>query len=306
MGWWQAIPIAISAASAIYGANSASKQNTGQRGIGIYNSTAQRDITLTNIMSQMAIGKFNAQAAMASAEYSTGAQKKVARHNAAVIQSTVEYNNSLLDYEESLMYEAMDLDLVHLVRDRARERGMMRAQMGASGTVIDDGSNLEVLTDQKTQEALDIFTIRHGADIQASKIANAKASNTWNGDIQAAKIIWESEVGAQVTLNNAALQAQSMLLSSGLAAWAGRKSASIQYGANMYGAQTGYNTNQAKINNQLTSGLFEAAGQGVYTAYKNKSTSSLNTGSLINTSPASGTSGTSLLYSTSGMNYSGR
>jgi len=304
MGWWEAIPVVISAASSIYSASQASDQAKTQQNLGVYNSTAQKNVATINLLTQMAVGKYNAKAAIQSAEFSTEASREVTKFNAEVIQATAEYNNSLLDSEEALMYEAMGLDLLHLKNNRARERGSMVARQGASGTLIGDGSNADVVTDQMAQEALDTFVIRHGADIQAAKLSLARAQNTWNADMQASKIIWEGEVGAQVTMNNARLQAGSSMANVALANTAGTMTRDIQYNAGIYGANAMYSTTSAKINNGLTTGLFTAAGQGIYTAYRSKEPEPLDTSSLV-ASSAGSTSG-SLLISTPGMNFSGR
>ena len=83
-----------------------------------------------------------------------------------MIFATTSYNALLQEQELSRLWEDEGLALEQLGAERARERGGIIAEQGASGTVIGEGSNEDVIVSQMTQEAMDATVIQHGADRQ--------------------------------------------------------------------------------------------------------------------------------------------
>ena len=104
--------------------------------------------------------------------------------------------------------------------ERERERKTIEANQAASGTLMGVGSNAQVLIDQKTQEELDKFIVKHNADIQASRIQNAKAQNLWLGEMEMLKIGYEGQVSAGVAQANANLQAMGTLATTAISSMA--------------------------------------------------------------------------------------
>lgn len=257
------VTAAIMAGSAIYGAISSSNQNKTQQAWNNYNAQMSYNNSVRNIRAQNTIAGMNAMLAMKSGQINAQMATDTAQLNASIIADTTAYNNELLAEDLALMWEAAELDIRNLEVQRAKERGGIRATHAASGTVMDEGSNAEIIADQMTQEAMDAFIIRHGADIQASKITNAMAQNRWQGEMQIKKTIWEGQMGAYSSLTNAGLSAMGGLMTAAISSQAGMQTASSGLTAGLAGAQMQYSQNQQSINAGLVQGLFSAGSQYV-------------------------------------------
>jgi len=280
MSWWTYIPAAISAVGAITSSMSSNSQNSDRRGANMFNAQNRYDTEIGNIAAQTALASVNAQMVTQAGKIKAKSLRDASVYNAGVIQATTMYNDALMENELSLMWESVDLDLLQLTNQRARERGTMISAQSASGTVIGVGSNEDTLVDQKTQEMMDALIIKHGADIQASKIANARAQGIWKGAMETQKVMWEGEVGAVVAETNSFLQAQGAMMSAEIAATAGKKSASNQLISGMMGADMDYSQNSQLISNNLMSGMFGAASAAVSAYGRNKEATS-QYGSLL-------------------------
>lgn len=270
-----AIPALVSAASAISQSGqqqqAASTQGTWTR----YNAQMGYNTTVGNIRSQMNLTRVNAMFAMRAGAAQTGVIAAQARYNAQMIYATTMYNDELLERELELMWDGTELTLEQLEDQRAVERGAIVANQAASGTVIGEGSNAEVIIDQKTQEAMDAFIIRHNADIQASNITNARTQGLWQGQAQSQRVIFEGQLQAASVMNNAIASAAGGLATSAISGMANLKSADYALRAGMsQGDIYQMQGNQAAQNN-LFQGLFSAAGQGISAYYAQARTPSL-------------------------------
>lgn len=270
MAFWMAIPAVISAVGALSSAASASKQNKQQLAWNNYNSTMDYNTAMGNISSQLMLTKANVGFLQQAEAIEQQRLKSTAEFNSATILSVASFNNSLLDREEELMWEGLDLDLSVLHAERAREKGEIIAAQAASGTVIGEGSNADVVAAQMTQEALDASVLRHGANIQASRLLNSKLMNNYNANMEYQKIMWEAQMGSYVSQSNTNLQAMGMITEGVISAMANGASAENALRAGQQGANMNYSTNSSKINSGLTNSLFSAAGQGVASYYGSK------------------------------------
>ena len=267
MVWPLVAMAAVSAVGSIVSANSASAQNKTQAAWGEYNAQMGYQNDMSNLASQSALGMFNASMQMKAASANAQATLDVAAFNAGQVQAASAYNNLLLDEEERLMWEAADLDVANLERQRARERGEIVNTQASSGTTIGEGSNLDVVADQMAQEAMDAFVIRHNADIGASKIQNAQAQGSWQAQAQVQKIMYEGQMGAAVSMNNARMAAGATAMETAIGYQAGARSAQYGLSSGISGASQSYSANEARISGQLTQGLFSAASSAVGSAY---------------------------------------
>lgn len=276
------------AASAAVSMISQSSQNSSQKSWNKYNTAMNYGNNMNNLHAQAGIAKMNAAAQMAGAQMQAEITMAQAEKNAHIVMMTTEYNDALYEQELGLMWEGAELDIKNLETQRARERGTMEAAQSVSGTVMGEGSNADAIVEQKTQESMDTFVLRHGADIQASKINNARAQSRWQGTTEALSILYDGEMGAFLTKNNAAISAAAGLAQANISYQAGAQSAANEYVSGMSGANMQYSQNQTKIGGDFLQGMFGAASQGISSSY-GKSTV---TGNVPNVS--SQTSGASL------------
>lgn len=270
MSWVAYIPAAISAVSAISQSSQTASGTANQAQWQKFDSQRRYDSAMTNLQAQRYIAAANAKSVQAGAKVKAELIENEALFNVGMIEATTNYNSSLLDYEEELLWEQMDLDLSLLERQRARERGSIKAQQSASGTVMGEGSNAEVIIDQKTQEALDSFVVRRNADIAARKISNKQAQSEWQGQMAIQKTLWQGQLQQASAFSQASGQAASIIAQSNISAAAGKISAGFARDSAWHGAR---NTQQAGKDaswNQLTTGLFSAAAQGAQAYYQNE------------------------------------
>lgn len=265
-----AADVGMQLASGIFGASQQRAAGRAHQAWAEYNANMALRTAENNAATRNQIALFNAKAALASGDIQAQVSSGVAAYNAGMIQAVTRYNDLLLQEDLSLMWEQNDLDLKLLEQQRARERGALVANQGASGTVIGEGSNADVIVAQKTQEALDAFVMRHSADIKAAKIMNARAQNLWQGEVAAEKTMWEGHLGAAVSLANSRIQAASGLVSERLSSDAAMRTAWSQFQAGMYGGQQARSALNQQAQNTFVDGLFGAGKSAISSAYQYK------------------------------------
>jgi len=235
-----------------------------------YNAKMAYNTSMINLDTQAAIDKSNIASLFATTELNAQVVTDTTEFNASMLEATTTYNNSLLESDLEDMWEATGLDLEMLHRNRAVERGGIEAVQSASGVLMGQDSSAVVIMDQRAQEGLDAFVVQHGADIQASKIQNSIAANTWQGEMEIKKMKWEGEVANKTARTNAQLQASTLLTQSGLSSNAARVTAGYGYSSSMASAQSSYAAGKQSATNALTSGLFKGVSSATDTYYANK------------------------------------
>ena len=280
MAWQLAAAAALAAASSIVGHNSAKKQNEAQAAINTWNAHMGYDTALSNIQASNMIGRFNAMAATQAGRISAQAYMAGAEMNAEIIRATAAYNDSLLATEEEQLWDALELDVELMRNERLRERGTMLAIQSVSGTVMGTGSNADAVTDQMTQEALDLFVMRHNADIGAADILNARAQGLWEADMQAKKVMWEGQLAAITTQANANMGAASQLATTAISGAANLISAGNARDSQLASGSIQFAQNNMAAQSNLVTGLFGAAQTGVAAYYAGKTPSPTQTTDL--------------------------
>lgn len=280
MVWAALLPVGISVVSAVVNRSSAKSQNSANKSTGYFNTQMKYQTDMNNIAAMQAIAKYNSAAILEAARVKTEAERAVSRRNAAQIIATTNYNEELYQEDIDLLWDATELDMVQLGNQRARERGTMIAVQAASGTVIGEGSNADVVSDQMAQEAMDTLIVKRGAEIKTAQIQNAKAQSLWKGYGEAQSVLWEGEMSAVVNTENAKLQAAGVLAESAIKASAMKTSASNAVVSGIYNTNASYSATNAKINNAFTSSIFSAVGQGI-SSYKYTPSTTTTTDSLL-------------------------
>jgi len=271
MSWWEYIPAVISAVGSITSYSSGKSQNERQLSYNAYNTVEGYKVSMANIDSAMTLGKMNAMMLMNAAELKTAANSKAIAFNADMIRATTAYNDLLYEEDLSRLWEDAGLDQQILHLERARERGAMEATQAASGTLMGQDSNADVIADQMTMEALDSFVIQRNADSKAKDILNARARSLWEGEMSIRKIMWEGELDNYVTTSNARSQAAGSMLETLITGQANQLSAKYQLQSGLISGQNTFAGNNTQLTNAFSSGMFGAVGQGIETYYRNES-----------------------------------
>lgn len=237
---------------------SADAQFANQQAWAQYNRTMRLNTARYNIKAGLSIASLNAASVKMAAYAQTQATDANVIYNSSMITATTNYNASLLNDQLSQVWEDEELDLETLESFRARERGIIIADQAASGTVIGEGSNAEVVISQQTQEAIDANIIMFNADRVAASIRNERAQTRWQGAVAISQVAWEGEIQNYITNQNANIQAGSILAGAAIQATA------QNYNANQAFFTEGVNIqqNEAQFSMQnhqnMISGLFSA------------------------------------------------
>ena len=231
-----------------------------------YGNELRYNAAIFNIRNQAILSTYNAYAAIQAAELSARQQEQMSYYNAGLIYATNQYNRKLLDQELDRIWQAEGLAIEQIVQFRARERGGLIAGQGASGTLIGEGSNKDVITSQMATEAFEKLIIRTGADRQVADIRNKKAQSSWQAEMAINTKIYEGQVGAYLARSNARIKASGILLGSFLKQAGDTYSATVARDLGL--AQIGLNAEAYSVEQQnaLVGRLLGAAGS--YGQYK--------------------------------------
>lgn len=283
---------AISIGSSLYSAYQSNEANEATSSWETYNAGMSYLTAQSNIASQNALAAYNAQAVIDAADQDVYLAREAIKYNVDVIRATTEYNDQLYEEELLTMWEEAELDLFLLAQQRSAERGGIIATQAASGTLIGEGSNQQVIIDQMTQENLDAMVIQREADINATTIANARAQGIWEGEMAVQQTIWEGELSVAQTLNNAQASAASILTGQAISADAANYTAASQYVTDSYTSSVNSDARDQETTNNLVSGLFGAASTATSNYYQNAGTT-VNTGTTTSDSLLENTSSSS-------------
>jgi len=253
--------VVIGGALGYFSGASADAQQSSSAAWAQYNADQSRAISTQNANSSMSMTAFNAGMIMSQSDTSIAMSQEEVAYNVSMIQTTTQYNDLLMEEDLSLMWESYGLDSNLLDMQRNLERGNIVVNQGASGTIIGEGSNADVLMSQKTMAELDSFVLLHNADIQAANITNARAQSKWQGDVAIAEAEWRGEMSQYATRTSSNNQASAMLLG----ALMDRDSAGQSIDFSHSSASNAVSQNIAAGDNQNTnnmvSSLFSTAGQ---------------------------------------------
>lgn len=297
--WWVAAGMAISAASQYLGAQGAKANIKNQKAWADYNAQVQYGVDVNNIKAQTQITQLNSSLLLAANTASNDANTALIEYNGTIIEQTALYNDLLYEEDLANMWSQAGLDIQLIGMQRQRERGEIEAQQSSSGTVMGVGSNADVIIDQMTQESLDKFIVKTGANIQAANINNARVQSLYKADQEIRKITFEGRVQNNTSTVNASLQSMAMLAQNEISSIAGMTDAEIR-------KTTGISNNSARAaqqttgaNNDFVSGMMGIAANGMMSM--SSKASSAPPGTTTPTTPGAVVSGgkTSILTGTS-------
>jgi len=258
-GYGAAIGAVVGAIGGLISGGSADAQSQRAHDIALWNNTMRYNNSMNNLTSHMMLSEFNALMAAQTGKLNASLIASDTQYNIDLLGATTEYNNNLLEEELQLVWESADLDIKLLGMQRAIERGQIESFQSASGVQMGVGSLADTIVDQKTQEELDKFIIRHNADIKANQIENAIAQNTWKGTMAMIQTSFEGKKAIASTLFNSKLQAQSIMASGMMDYMAGSQSANNQFNSSMIGLDNSQYAYSQQNTANMMNGLFSAA-----------------------------------------------
>jgi hypothetical protein len=296
------------AVSAIYGgvsANNSAKANAKATELAAFvNSRNSVHAGLINSAATLQAAKVSNAVNTMAATFGAEQTWDVAQYNADLKFLIGDYNADLLDSEAVSILEGAKIDIKNMEDAAARSKGAILASYGASGAQINETDSVaEAIIDSETQFEINKFIIRHGADIQVTKIRNEAARSRWDGYVAAQQVLYEGgqkskEILFQGAINNMGGMAQSGIDASAIMANARIGAANITNAGGVDAQKFRIAGNQA-----MNDGLFKAGASTVGGTIDSK-TASLNTGTPAS-APDFKVNGPSNISNTQYGNYSG-
>lgn len=257
------IPVALTIGSAILGHSRQKSASRDQRRMAQYNARMGYKVSMNNIQAEYAIAGFNMAMSKALLGKKTAAIQGVTQFNMSMLRATSEYDQVLYEADIARIWKQNNLDIHQLTQQRDSELGTMRANMAASGVVMDVDSSAVAQQSQMTQAAMDVFIVKEGAADAVGDIQNAQARSLWEGEMAIRKAQYDGEMAAyQVSVDTmaGALGSYATTMISGKAK---ERSAAYAYEAGMQGADFSKIYNDQIATNNLFTGLISAARTGV-------------------------------------------
>lgn len=268
MAFW--IPMAMMAASAVYGAASKSSQNKSQQAWANYNTNMQFNTDVMNLQNSAMIAAMNARNVAAMANFKAKMIQTDMERNIELMKGAEAYNSSLIDADIDVLWENMELDTETIKRYRGVERGVIEAGQSISSITMNQDSAAEVITDQMAQEALELVSLERGATQQANLLLNDQARGRYDLAVGIQNVMFEGRMAQIGEIGSSQLQAAGILAESHMRTQAGGWSAASGFNSGMQNNQFNFDSNQNDITNGFVQGMFSAASSGVSGYYQQK------------------------------------
>ena len=258
--WGIVIGGVIGGVAGLISGSSADAQADSQSAWAEYNNIAAYNQSVRNVQSAYDIANYNAEVSLIAADFNAKSVEASSARNAAVILQVADFNDTLLEIQLEALWGDLGLDLELLGQMAAREKGTIVADQAASGTIIGEGSNVDVVTSQQAQRALDANIIMFDADRQAANIQNARTQGRWEAKTAASNVVWEGQQAAYTSRVTTALTTNASRVTSSISSNAQVSSAgaALTSGASSIAVLEGARSTQNTQN--LVAGLFQAAG----------------------------------------------
>ena len=268
--WGAAGGAVVGGIAGLISGGSADAQFENQQAWAQYNARTGYETELYNINMEHKLSMFNANASLLAAGGITDSISKNARYNMGIIGATSLYNFEIQNQELRNIWVAEGLELEQLDTYRRREKGAIIADQAASGTLIEGGSNQDIVIGQQAQRELDKTIIMYNADKRAAGVMNQMAQGLWQGQVAMSQTLYEGDIASYTTRANAAVDAASSIGTSAARGIAGRYNAEQR----LYAGQTNIDNERSRYSSQntqnLIGGLFGAGSTAISAYYNNK------------------------------------
>ena len=294
MVWWVYAGIAAAQLASSYmggqsKAAAAERSATAAYNASLWNAHQTQQIGMFNALTVGSSGRINAAQQLIAGKIQADSLKEIALYNAELTAAATTYNTSLLmDQLPQLMAER-DLQFTHIRQTAARQEGSLIAYQAASGTVIGEGSNLDVLVDNRTQAELDMVAVGLNYEWKMDAIYDAIAKNQWEGEQAIKKGLYEAEMQARNIKNQSAFNAFATLSNTLLQQFSILNNSLATAASQERQGPAAYTTGMSQADAARTSGLIGGLGQGSSTLLGGWGSGAFG-GSPTATSAASGSS----------------
>jgi len=218
---------------------------------GLINANAITAATMASNAATWALAQIGAHDTMAITEYNADLKMLVADYNAQVISQEAYY-----------IWDAANTDVTLIERDLARTKGDILVSYGASGAQINETDSVaDAMIAAGTEAELNKFIVRHGADIQATKIRNEAARSRWDGYVAAQQITYEGSMSAQGQLLQAGVNIAGNTAQGRINAATTFANAQIGASNTMFAGMSDAASYRAQGQQAFTNGLFQAGAQ---------------------------------------------
>jgi hypothetical protein len=260
-----AVALAASAYSASSSAKTGAATNKNANSWNKYNAEVQYRVDSSNIEAQKMITSLNQSVIKSTSVLTNRTNDAIDQANISLISATNSLNDILYEEDIVKVWDEANLNTSLIGMERARERGTLIANQSASGTTLGVGSNADAVIDQMTQEALDKFIIKYGADKKAGDILNAKAISNFQADQEIKKITYEGRIRNATNTLSTDIQIGAMQVESDITSIADLLSADLRRNSTIGGGNASTARNQAVIDSNFKAGLVNAAASGAST-----------------------------------------
>jgi hypothetical protein len=275
-----AVIAGISALASLYGgissANAARSEAQRAQQYAAYNSINSMAWGREQAMMTLMSAAYNSKLIKAQAAYNANLRSHAIEYNVKQMREVSAYNSLLSDAELESLYDSLELD-TELARKQAKyNQGAELARQAASGTVMGEGSNAEVLTQMLADEEMQYMIMDANAENRALSIVNAQAQGEWETEMQINKMRYEGMLAGAGELYSAYANAGAQAFQ-GFANAVAQERSGRNSGQSMLwqGMQTADRYNQ-QASTYLTNGIF-GAGRSLASSYGSGAFNSLLT-----------------------------
>lgn len=253
MAWWF---IAASLASSLLSNNSSGDTD---RSYANYNAGKTLEAGGANAYSTRAVAGLNSQMSLLAGQTEANSLILMADYNSAVKSLLGDKNAQILENEANIVWQQAGLDVKQLEDTFSRQKGEMQVGYAASGVIMNQDSPLDAVVDAQTKHEMDVFVVKHGADIQANKLLDAAARSRWEGNMEAQSIAFEGRMNAIRAVGNATLRSLGYQAQGAIDAESILYNASVDSDRIKHGGYAQGDYADSKADSDMWSGIFNTA-----------------------------------------------
>jgi hypothetical protein len=267
MGYVALIGAIVGAGISIYqgssGRRTARMNARAAREMGEYNASMALWEARENANRVLATSAFNSMVNMGLASSKAALAFENAKYNADINWYIGDYNARLLEREEQLLWQEHDLAKYLYKESLKKTTSSITATYAASGIELGNvGEVSEVaIIDHKTQGALQLFIMQHGAEVKAKKLLESAARGRATAAMESNNIMYQGMVSGLGEVTNAKIGAIGNMMQGMFDAEYIKRQGRIKANSMLMGASWTESQYNRQGSQMFTTGLLNAGGQ---------------------------------------------